>query len=216
MNVGEEEPRDGERLEIFDRGRFIPVPPAERGVLRLEGPRDEGGEAARLFLQIVDHLEVVDALLQRFAYAEHHGGGGAHAELVRGAMHVHPVLCEAFETRDAEAHFVVQDFGATPGDGIEPGIAQARNRVVDRNSVQLGEVQDLRRGKAMQPHLRKALLDAAHQRFVPLQLQVWMQPALHQDAGAAELDRLADLFVDRLVIERVTLGCSTRCRNSCS
>ena len=34
-----------------------------------------------------DLLEVVHALLEGFAHAEHHGGGGAHAELVRGAMH---------------------------------------------------------------------------------------------------------------------------------
>ena len=84
--------RDGERLEVFDGGGFFPAASAEGGVLGLEGPGDEGGESAGLFLQIVDVLEVIDAMLDGFADAEHHGGGGPHAELVGGAMDAHPVL----------------------------------------------------------------------------------------------------------------------------
>ena len=65
---------------------------AERGVLALERPRDESREAAGLLLQIADQFQVVHALLDGLAAAEHHGGGGAHAELVGGAVHVHPFL----------------------------------------------------------------------------------------------------------------------------
>ena len=55
----------------------------------------------------------------------------------------------------------------------------------------------------MQVHLRKALLHAAQHRFEPLDLQVGMQTALQQDAGAAQLDGLAHLVVNGLEVEDV-------------
>ena len=84
--------RDGQRLQVLDGGGLFLDEAAERGVLALEGPGDEGGEAAGVFLQVAHELEVIHALLEGLAAAEHHGGGGAHAELVRGAVHVDPVL----------------------------------------------------------------------------------------------------------------------------
>ncbi len=42
----------------------------------------------------------------------------------------------------------------------------------------------------------EALLDAAQQVFVPLDFQVGVQAALHEDAGAAEAEGLADFFED--------------------
>ncbi len=55
----------------------------------------------------------------------------------------------------------------------------------------------------MQVNLREALLDAAQHLFVPVDLEIGMQAALHQDAGAAEFDGLANLFVNRIEIEDV-------------
>ena len=103
-----------------------------RAVLwRLEAPGDEGGEASGFFLQIVELLEVVDAVFVVLADAEHHGRGGAHADLVGGAVDVDPVVGEALEAGDFVADFVVENFCAAAGDGIESGIAQAENRVAD-------------------------------------------------------------------------------------
>ena len=76
-------------------------------------------------------LEVVDAVLVGLADAEHHGRRRPHAELVRGAMHVEPVVGEALQARDLVAHFVVENFGAAAGDGVESGIAQALDGVFD-------------------------------------------------------------------------------------
>ena len=72
---------DGQRLQVFDGGGFVPSTTAQSRVLRLKRPRDERGEAACLFLQIVDSLEMIDAVLVGFTHAEHHGRGGSHAEL---------------------------------------------------------------------------------------------------------------------------------------
>ena len=56
----------------------------------------------------------------------------------------------------------------------------------------------------MQVNLRKAFADAMQHFFVPLDLQVRMQAALHEHAGAAEFHRLADLVVDRFEFEDVS------------
>src|SRR5579871_564633 len=52
----------------------------------------------------------------------------------------------------------------------------------------------------------EALLDAAHHVLVPLELQVSMKPALHQDPGTAQFLRFANFFVDRLKIQHISLG----------
>src|SRR6266571_7666348 len=52
--------------------------------------------------------------------------------------------------------------------------------------------------------LRKALLDAAQHLLIPLNLQVRMQTALHQHAGAAQLHGLADFLIDRYHLQHVT------------
>src|SRR5260370_18394946 len=49
-------------------------------------------------------------------------------------------------------------------------------------------------------------LDGGQQVFVPLDLEVGMQPALHQDAGAAEVERLLDLREDYFVGMKVPFG----------
>src|SRR5258708_11248333 len=60
----------------------------------------------------------------------------------------------------------------------------------------------------MQMDLGKALLDPAHHLFIPLELQVRMQAALHKHACPAQFDCLADLFVNGLEIQHIALGSS--------
>ena len=76
---------------------------------------------------LAHEVEVVHALLDGLAAAEHHGGGGAHAQLVRGAVHVDPLLGAALQAADAVADVVVENLGAAAGNGIEAGVAQARD-----------------------------------------------------------------------------------------
>jgi hypothetical protein len=69
----------------------------------------------------------------------------------------------------------------------------------------LGDGQNLGGRQAVQPDLREALLDAAEEPLEPVDLEVGMDAALHQHAGAAHLDGLGDLLVDRLEVEDVAL-----------
>ena len=64
---------------------------------------------------------------------------------------------------------------------------------------------DFRRRKAMQVNL-KALLDATEQVLVPFDLQIRVQPALHQHARSAQIDGLPDFLEDGLLGQHVALG----------
>src|SRR5258707_890466 len=182
------------------------MPSAQSSVVRLETPRDKRRKSASFFLQIVDPLEVVNAVLVGLAHTEHHGGGGAHAELVRRAMDVQPVFCQTLQPRNLEADFVIQNLRATTGDGIEPGIAQAADGVGNAQTADFREVNDLRSREAMQMHFRKTLLDAVQHFFVPLKLQVGMQPALHEHACASKFHGLLDFLVDGFEIQHIAFG----------
>src|ERR1035441_9374280 len=61
------EPRNRQHLQVLDRRGLIPVAPAKRGVRRLKAPRDERREPARLLLQIVQRLEMIDAVFDGLA-----------------------------------------------------------------------------------------------------------------------------------------------------
>src|SRR5207302_1195952 len=139
------------------------------------------------------------------ADAEHHGGGGAQADLVRRAVHADPVFGQALEAGDLVADFVVENLGAAAGDGIESGIAQAENGVPNAELAVFGDGDNLGGGVAVQVNPGKTLFNSAQHLLVPVDLQVGMQTALHQHSGAAEFDRLANLVVNGVEVENVTL-----------
>ena len=140
-----------------------------------------------------------------FADAEHHGGGGAHAEFVGGAMDADPVGGAAFEAGDALADVVVEDFGAAAGDGVEAGVAEAGDGGAQVEFGVLGDGEDFRCGEAVEPDLGEALLDAGEEAFEPVDFEIGMKAALHEDAGAAHLQGFGDLLVDFFEREDVAL-----------
>ena len=104
------------------------------------------------------------------------------------------------------ADFVVQNFGAAAGDGVEAGVTQARDGGTEVDLAVLGDSEDFAGGEAMEPDLREALLDAAEERLEPVDLEVRVDAALHQHTSAAHLNRLADLVVDGVEVEDVAFG----------
>jgi hypothetical protein len=79
FDVIEIETRDGQHLQIFDAGCFFPAAAAEGGITGLETPGDECSEAPSFFLEAADDLKMINALVERFPNAEHHGGSRPHA-----------------------------------------------------------------------------------------------------------------------------------------
>src|SRR6185437_13181007 len=94
------------------------------------------------------------------------------------------------------------NLGAAAGNGIETGIAQARNRVMQRDAAHFRNVCNLRRGKTMAPDI-ELCLDGAEKIFVPFDLEIGMQSALKKHASAAEIDRFLNLAEDRFARKNV-------------
>src|SRR6185437_2550007 len=145
FEVVEEYPRDGQGLEVLDRGGFVPFSSAKGGVFGLKRPRNKGSEAAGFLLQIVDALEVVHAMVEVFTNSEHHRGSSAHAQLVRGAMNIEPVFGQALQARDAIADLIVENLRASAGNRIQPGIAKSCNGVANAEATVFGNCNNLRR-----------------------------------------------------------------------
>src|SRR5690348_189267 len=160
VNIVQIEPADGERLEVIGRGRFGNAL-AEGSIFGREDPGDERGESGGVFLNAADALEVIYAVTILFAAPEHHGRGGAQTERVRGAMHVLPFVGSALEAGDALADFIVEDFGATAGNGAEAGIAEPRDGIAHAEAGNFSDAEHFRRGEAVQVNLRKGPLDRA-------------------------------------------------------
>ena len=203
-HVVEEDSRNRERLQEVDGRCFILDPPAESGVLRLERPRDERRKSAAFFLKLTEGLEVIDPVLERLSAAEHHRGRRSHAELMGAAMHVDPVFGRALEACDLETHLVVENLRPRPRNRVQSGVAHPGDRVADGNSAHLRNRQDLRSGEAMQVD-RKSLFDRTEQVLEIFDLQIRIDAALHQHAGAAKVHGLLNLAEDLLFRENVAL-----------
>ena len=121
---------------------------------------------------------------------------------MRGAVHVDPLIGAALQTADAVPDRVIQNLGAAAGDGIETRIAQPGDGVPQRQPADFGDVRDFGRGEAVAPDV-ELRFDGAEQVLVPLDLEVRVQAALEQDAGAAEVDGLLNFVEDHFAREDV-------------
>src|SRR5260370_42347750 len=102
------------------------------------------------------------------------------------AMHFFPVVTSALQARDLRADFIVENFRAATGNGLQSCVHQALNRFAYAEFADFRDAQNFRRGKTMQMHLREARLQRAEQIFVVADLEVRMQPDLEQSSAGAE------------------------------
>ena len=115
------------------------------------------------------------------------------------------------------ADAVDEDLAAAARHRVEAGVAQARERVGDRELRAARDVLDLGRRERVQVD-RVARLDRAEEILVVVDPEVGVVAALHQHAGAAERERLLDLLVDHRLRQQVALahgrrGCGRRRRS---
>ena len=104
------------------------------------------------------------------------------------------------------ADAVDEDLAAAAGDRVEPGIAQAGDRLPECQLAAPGDVLDLRRRECMQMDL-VTRLDRAEEIFVVVDAEIRMVAALHQEPGTAELEGLLDLLEDDRLRQQVALAC---------
>jgi len=128
----------------------------EDGVLRLERPTDEGGEASGAVLQIPQSLQVLKSFLNGLDVTEHHRCAGVEPDLV-GAFHdLEPFVGVALERRDSGAHSVDKDFSTSSGDGTESGCLELAEHIRYGHSENLGEVLELGRRESVHVDVWKA------------------------------------------------------------
>ena len=139
-DVVEIEPGDGLRPEVFERTGRRDVP--QVGVLRLQRPADEGGEAVGFVLQLPQAVQGFDALGQGFYVAEHHGGGGTAAELVPDAVDLEPFVGQALIDGDGLADAIDQDLAAAPRQAPHAGGHQTLEHLAQGELVEFVEVPD--------------------------------------------------------------------------
>ena len=86
----------------------------------------------------------------------------------------------AFFLRDQIAHALDEDLAAAAGDRVEPGLHQLADDVARVHAERLGEEVDFARAEAVDVD-RMVLLDVAQQIEIPLERDVRVVPALHEN-----------------------------------
>ena len=88
-----------------------------------------------------------------------------------------------------------------PGNESSPASWSARR--ISRAESPVLNAEDLGRREAVEMDA-VARLELAQERRVPVEVEIGMQPALHQNAAAAELEGLLDLAVDLVIAQHVS------------
>ena len=151
-------------------------------------------------------VEVFDPLGVRLDVAEHHGGARPAAEAVPHPHDVQPVGGVRLALSDRLADAVHQDFRPAAGDAAEAGRLQPDQHLVQRQLVQPGEVDDLRRAEGVQVDRREVRPQVAEHVLVPVQLERRVHPALEQDLVAAEGDGFPDFLVQLVAGQHIGVG----------
>src|SRR2546426_737781 len=112
-DVVEHDPGDRLRAEIRHRVGLRRV--RHLGVLGLERPADERGEAARARLHLSHAEQVLDAVGEGLAQAVHHRHGRLQAQPVRRLHHLEPPVGAGFLPGHAVPHLLHQDLASAQG-----------------------------------------------------------------------------------------------------
>ena len=171
---------------------------------RLVRPDNHGNEPASLILQLAQPVQVIEAMLERFPEAEHHGSRSAQSQPVRFAMDRQPLRGVDFHRADAGADFIVQNLGSRARNGIQTRIAQPRDGFLKRYSRNSRQINNLRRREAVQPDV-EAALDLPQQHLIVLNFQIRVVAALDENAAGASADGILDLGKNFVVGENIAL-----------
>src|SRR5207244_13103930 len=107
--------------------------------------------------------------------------------------------------RDEVANALHEDLTAAAGDRVQAGCHQLANHVARVHAKRLGEEIDLAWGEAVDVD-GMVRLDVPEQVEIPLEWDVWVVAALHQDLDGVDRLGLIDLLADVLVGESPSLG----------
>lgn len=182
----------------------------------LKAPCYERAKRRALVLQVANAVKVLDPVLERLHMPEHHARGAADAELRRRAHAVEPFVGRVLVGCDYLSDSVHQNFSPRTGNGMQTGRFESLERIFQRELRDVGDVNDLGRTQRVKDDLRVRGFDLAKDVFVPVDLELGIEPALKKDLDrffsgierAGDLDGFADLVENLFFGERVALGVS--------
>ena len=204
-HVVEQEPRDGDHLQVVGAGRVAPAPLLEHGVLGMERERHEGEEAARLVLERAQPQQVVDALLVRLHVAVEHRAVRRDAERVGVAMDVEPLVGVLLARRDEPPYAVGEDLGAAARQRAEPRRLQLAQHRLVRDARELRHVVDLAGREELQVDVRHRVVELRDDLDVVAEVDVRALAPDHVDLGEPGQLALAQRVLDEL-LPRVRVG----------
>ena len=169
-------------------------------------------------LPLADEFHVMDAVGESFDVPEHHCGAGVHAKRVRDVHGGEPRLGVALAEADLCAHGAGEDLAAAAGQRVEARVAESDHdpaeflfEVLAGRVEEVDELDEFGRAKAMDVDVRIALFDAVEQVDVPVEGELGIHAALHEDLRAADGREFFDFLEELFVLERVgvvVLGCA--------
>ena len=115
---------------------------------------------------------MLDALFEGLHVTKHHGRRAPATEFVPHAVHVEPVVGQHFATGDFLAHPIDQDLRHPARQTAQPCIAEPSEDFAGRKIVDLSEVVNLGRTKAVDIYLGESPFDVRQHLLVPVELVV--------------------------------------------
>src|SRR5262245_4639392 len=120
------------------------------------------------------------------------------------AVHHKPFVGFTFEWTDGVPDFIVKNLTASAWHRVETGSFQTHKNISNTHSRHAGNIQDLRRGKAMAGDL-KSCLDFREEAIVIIDFQIRMNTALHENSRPSQHERFLDFLVDHVVGKNISL-----------
>src|SRR6476660_1888022 len=124
---------------------------------------------------------------------------------MRDIHHAQPIVTHCFQWRNSLAHAVNEDFAATTRNRPKASLRELRDDLFQRQSEHFPKMDELARTKSVNIDLWELTFDVRKQVEIPLQRQLGMMPALHQDLRAAKGNCFLDFPVDLVVTDYVCI-----------
>ena len=148
---------------------------------------------------------MLDPIREGFPNAVHHRDGRLETQVVRDLHDLEPAIGSCFLARDLIADALYQDLATAAGDRVESRCHQRPDDFLDRHAEPAREEIDFRWREAVDVN-RVVPLDVPEQIEIPLERDVGVVTALHQNLHAADRFQLVDLAADFFVRQQVALG----------
>ncbi len=153
---------------------------------------------------------MVDAVGVALDVAVHHGGAGEHPQRMGGVHHLQPRVHVALAQPDLGADRWCKDLAAAARERAHARLLEADQHPLDLlderfagGIEEVDELDELGWGERVDLDMWEALADAVEQFQVPVEGQVGVHAALHEDLGAADVAEFLHLLVQLFVFECV-------------